>query len=142
MRKGQTETIGLVAVVIVIIIVMLIALKMCSNPSKPQDLRKDIEASHLLNAMMLYTPDCTDQHISELIRKCPGSPVCGKECEQAISAELKNIAEASVDNKTSYEINITTSEGQLILLGECKGTTVRTDTYYNPGFLAKIKLCD
>src|SRR3989344_1612974 len=110
MRKGQTEIIGLVVVIILLIVIGFIYLSFSLMPKQDSAvIRKGVEVSNMLNAILKYTPDgCSGDSVNDIIVDCRSNlPVCGDlNCNSFLATQIRDIIITLIDGRTTYEFAV------------------------------------
>ena len=141
MKKGQTETIGLLVIVVLLLVIGVVFLKF--NVGNKQDLKADlrtnVQTTNLLRAVMKAS--LSDKSVSDAIVDCYfNSAQCS-----SIGNEIKKILDKSVGEGRSYSFTASADNRQLISLGTCQGLGIiasyqisKAGTFVE----SKLKVCD
>ncbi|HLD02846.1 MAG TPA: hypothetical protein VJC07_04060 [Candidatus Nanoarchaeia archaeon] len=141
MKKGQTEAIGLMAIVVLILVIGVIFLKFSLGKTdlKP-DLRLNIENTNLLRAMMKTTIN-EDKQVSEALLDCNFDSA---QCDPAKTG-IKGILDSVLKKNETYKFTVTADNREIMSLGTCEGPgIVASHQLSKEGtFLeAKLKACN
>lgn len=145
MKKAQTEIIGLVVIVTIIIIavVLFIRLSVLKPTSHSSTSIESIEANNMLNAL-LKTSVC-DISIQEAIQQCSQKiNICDQEpCAYTVE-KIKEILQASLDEKTDYSFIALADSNPIIKIESCK-TGISASPFSLPSrgtvYTINFKLC-
>ncbi|QQG38464.1 MAG: hypothetical protein HYS32_02545 [Candidatus Woesearchaeota archaeon] len=146
MKKAQMEIVGLVVIVLIILLaaIFFVRFALLSHSSSKTSSIESIEANNLLNAL-LRTTICEDLSVEDAIKECKQrSNICNEEACKHTKTKIEEIMEASLDEKTTYSIDIDADEVPLINIENCKtGITASPFSIPSRGITYSIsmKLC-
>jgi len=148
MKKAQTETIGLVAIVILVIFILIIYIMFSAQPKKTTTIKQNVVVHNLLNAILKINPSCgeeiSNKQLYKIISKgCPTNP-CGTSdsCEIYVKEQLEEAVNAYLAG-TDYKLNkLTISDPQIEINPEPDDCSkVIADEFPISDFVATLELC-
>ena len=139
MRRGQTEVVGLIVIVLLLLIVGVIFIRfsLLEKPDVYSDLRTNIQASNLLNAIM--KADSEMGRLSNVMAGCREK----KEDGRYFEGEVKQIIRGSLDIRTDFNFLGYGDGKEIINIGGCKTGVYSSYPYTrdNVFYEAKLKIC-
>lgn len=148
-KRAQIEMVGLVVIVLLIVMGIIFFLKF-SIQNKQSPLEKStiesIEANNLLNALLKATV-CDKEKISveQAIEQCKQNiEICDQSPCKFTKTKIEEIFKSSLDEKTTYTIEILADNKQLIVIENCK-SGIASSPYSIPSkgitYTINMKLC-
>ena len=128
-KRAQEEIVGFAVIVIIVAVIMLFLLVFYIKSPKEESV-KSYEVNSFIQSFLHYTTDCEDYYggmsVKKLIFECDSNEVClndeRRACE-VLNSTLKAITKESWqvgENRSvkGYELKITTSQAEILLLKE------------------------
>ena len=113
-------------------------------------IRKGVEVSNMLNAILKYTPDgCSGDSVNDIIVDCRSNlPVCGDlNCNSFLATQIRDIIITLIDGRTTYEFAVKDNFAVEIISpikstpSGCSGNYKYTDKVIMPKYTATLNLC-
>lgn len=149
-QKGQTEIIGLMVIVILFIVILMFYIAVKLRPEIKTPLKESVQSSYMLNAILLYMPDCGSESaklIKEIIQRCDfdaNNNICGKPCKKLIEDNAKNIINLA-NNKYGYNFEITKRDKKVLSYNtRCDAKTITKISNNQPisgGVIVNLDIC-
>lgn len=137
--KGQTETVGLIVIVLLLLIVGVIFIRfsLLEKPEVYSDLRTNIQASNLLNAIM--KADSERGKLKEVMAGCREN----KEDCSYFENEIKKIVKNLFDAGTNFDFAGYGDGKEIIKIEGCKAGIYSSYPYTkdNVFYEAKLRIC-
>ncbi len=136
-NKGQTEIIGLIVIVILLILGGLIYLRLQTGNSRDYgELRTNVKAANLLQAMTLITLE--GKQLKDHLVICKQTGDCS-----ILERELPKIIERSLQSNQDYLLVIMQGQDELLRLGNCTTGIASTFPVIRQGisFDMQLKIC-
>ncbi|MDP4012898.1 MAG: hypothetical protein Q8R00_04820 [Candidatus Nanoarchaeia archaeon] len=139
MKKGQTETMGLMVIVILIIFLATIFLSFAlrEKPDLTSEVRESVQTNSLLTSLLQTT--IQGKPLKEQFPNCYNNRIT---CDN-LKKQIETMLSLVVPIGQNYQFILLVDEEELINIGACRTgsiaiTSIRRD---NIDFLARLKLC-
>lgn len=150
MKKGQTEIFGLIVIVILIVLILgfVILFALGSIGHDSNDIRKNLQAHKMADAILQYTPACPNEaqkDMRKIIKDCDftaNTQICGKPCVDLITSESKSIIDSVHAVQPTIQYGLTLEKaGKTLTIAQCTSDTIITDRTPDPAFSLTVQLC-